>query len=155
MELSKVVDYVGNRESITLEDVESICTVTMENKLFDMIRNVALKRQKQALEQYYDLLLLKEPPMKILALLSKQFQQILVAKDQIPRGVNGAALGKILGIPPFAVSKVAEMTKYFTVEELRDALETCAGYETDVKMGRMQDRLSVELIIIRYSSKKL
>ena len=33
-----------------------------------MIRAVAEKRQKQALDLYYDLLSLKEPPMRILFL---------------------------------------------------------------------------------------
>ena len=38
-----------------------------------MITAIATKKQKQALDLYYDLLLLKEPPLRILYLLARQF----------------------------------------------------------------------------------
>ena len=39
-----------------------------------MVEAVAAKQQKQALDYYYDLLALKEPPMRILYLLARQFK---------------------------------------------------------------------------------
>ena len=49
-ELEKLLCYVQDATAIERADVEAICTVTTENKIFDMIRAVAEKRQKQALE---------------------------------------------------------------------------------------------------------
>ena len=46
-----------------------------------MVEAVAAKQQKKALDYYYDLLALKEAPMKILALLSRQFRILLQVQD--------------------------------------------------------------------------
>ena len=40
-----------------------------KEKIFDMIEAVATRRRRKALDYYYDLLALKEPPMRILYLL--------------------------------------------------------------------------------------
>ena len=47
---------------------------------------VARKEQKKALEYYYDLLALKEPPMRILYLLSRQFRLLLEVKELMRPG---------------------------------------------------------------------
>lgn len=54
-------------------DVDAVCCVFVENKIFDMIRAVAEKNQRQAMQLYDDLVTLKEPPMRILYLIIKQF----------------------------------------------------------------------------------
>ena len=63
MELEKLICYCLDREVITDEDVEAVCTTRISNHIFDMINAIADKQQKKALDLYYDLLALKEPPI--------------------------------------------------------------------------------------------
>lgn len=65
-ELEKLICYCMDRDTIEEEQVEAICVEQTENKIFEMINAISEKRQKQALDLYYDLLTLKEPPMRIL-----------------------------------------------------------------------------------------
>ena len=67
-EMEKLFSYTMGQEEITVQDIDEICTTQITNKIFDMVEAVALKQQKKALEYYYDLLALKEPPMRILYL---------------------------------------------------------------------------------------
>lgn len=80
MELEKLITYTQGRDIVTAEDIEAVCTTQTANKIFDMVRAVTERNQKRALELYYDLLTLKEPPMRILFLLAKQFHQLFLAK---------------------------------------------------------------------------
>ena len=65
MELEKLIAYTQGRDIVTSEDIEAVCTTQTANKIFDMVRAVTERNQKRALELYYDLLTLKEPPMRI------------------------------------------------------------------------------------------
>ena len=76
-ELEKLICYCMEKESITEEDVAVICSEQTENKIFDMINAMAEKKQKKAMELYYDLLALKEPPMRILYLITRQFNLLM------------------------------------------------------------------------------
>ena len=55
-ELEKLICYCMDRETIEEEQVEAICVEQTENKIFEMINAISEKRQKQALDLYYDLL---------------------------------------------------------------------------------------------------
>ena len=74
MELEKLITYTMGQDIVTREDIEEICTTRTENKIFDMVRAVTERNQRRALDLYNDLLTLREPPMRILFLLSKQFR---------------------------------------------------------------------------------
>ena len=43
--------------------------------------------------------------------------------------------------------------KNFTEDELRQAVEECVASEEAVKTGTMNDRMSVELLILKYSKR--
>ena len=59
MELEKLFCYTLDKNEILPEDVEEICITRTENKIFDMIRAVAQKQQKKAMDT-----LLRSPGVK-------------------------------------------------------------------------------------------
>ena len=150
-EIEKLVSYCQDREAVTVEDVENVCVAQTTSQIFDMISAIANKKQQQALDLYYDLLELKEPPMRILYLIVRQFNGILQVKDLMSRGVSGKEIAARIGAAPFVVGKYQTQAKYFEMNTLLDALDECAKTEETVKQGRLNDRLGVELIIIKYS----
>lgn len=150
-ELEKLLSYTIGREIITREDILAVCSARITNKIFEMVRAVTDKQQEKALQLYYDLLALKEPPMRILFLIARQFNQLLQTKEMLADGLGKSELASKLGLPPFAVKNIINCARHYSAEELRKAVEDCMGYEEAVKTGKLEDRLSVELLIIQYS----
>ena len=150
-ELDKQISFTEGKEVITSEDVEQVCVAQTTNKIFDMINAIAEGNHKKALELYEDLLSLKEPPMRILFLIARQFHQLYQLKLLAKESVASSEIAKQAGIMPFAMKKYQAQAKSFSEEELRQAVEECVDAEEAVKTGAMNDRLSVELIILKYS----
>ena len=57
-----------------------------------------------------------------------------------------------LGVPSFVVRNIASCAKSYRISELRQAVTDFVDAEEAVKTGRLQDVLSVELLIVKYSS---
>lgn len=150
-ELEKLFCYTMDKESITSEDVDTICTTQITNQIFDMVNAVADKNQKKALEYYYDLLALKEPPMRILFLLARQFKLLLEVKTMDKQGYARKEIAEKTGINPFVVGKYQAQAKAFSSSELRKIMEDAVETEESVKTGVLSDILGVELFIMRYS----
>ncbi len=93
-ELEKLFCYCMGKEEIEVRDIEAICTTQITNKIFEMVEAVAVRNQKKALDYYYDLLALKEPPMRILYLLTRQFKLLLEVKDLAGKRYDKAAIAK-------------------------------------------------------------
>lgn len=153
MELEKLISYTEGRDVVTAEDIEEICTTQTTNRIFDMVRAVTEKNQKRALDLYYDLLTLKEPPMRILFLLAKQYRQLLLVKQFAAAGLAQSEMASRLGVPAFAVRNIASCARAYSISELEQAVNDFVDAEEAVKTGRLEDKLSVELLIIKYSSK--
>lgn len=152
MELEKLITYTEGQDIVSTEDIEAVCVTQTTNKIFDMVRAVTEKNQKRALELYYDLLTLKEPPMRILFLLAKQFRQLLLTKKMSGEGASQNEIATRLGVPSFVVRNISACARSYTVEELEHAVEDFVDAEEAVKTGRLGDVLSVELLIVKYSS---
>ncbi len=152
-ELEKLFCYTLGREVITAEDVEVVCVGQTTGRIFDMVNYIAEQRQRQALELYYDLLALKEPSMRILFLVARQFQSLLLVKELRNQGYDSKAISSRLGIPEFAARKHLAQSGHFTPEQLKKAVSDCVQAEEDVKTGTMNDRMAVEVLIVRLSSK--
>lgn len=151
-ELEKLLCYCMDREVITSEDVEEICVTQISNRIFNMIHAISEKKQKEALNYYYDLLALKEPPMRILFLMVRAFNQLLQVKDLLAAGFDRSSIAAKLKLQSFIVNRAVNQSRGFTEAQLREAIEDCAAYEEAVKTGRMDDRMGVELLILKYSS---
>ena len=148
-ELDKLISYTLGRDVITAQDVEAICTTQLTNKIFEMIGAISSRKVQRAMELYEDLLLLREPPMRILFLIARQFNQLLTIKDMAGKGVAKAEIASGLKLPPFVVGKLLTQSRAFTKEQLLSYLELCVETEEAVKQGRLQDRLAVEILICK------
>lgn len=153
-EVEKLICYKYYDEGITAKDVEDLCIVQVQNKIFDMVEAVARKDQKQALDLYYDLIALKEAPMKILSLIARQFNMLLQVKEMRGKGYSEANIAAQTGLNAYYLKKkYIPQAASFELPQLKSALKKCVEAEESVKTGKMSDIMSVELIIVGLSSK--
>ena len=152
MELEKLFCYTQGRERITAGDIDAVCIRRVSNQIFDMVNAIAEKKQKRALELYYDLLALKEPPMRILFLMIRQYRILLQVKGLLKAGYGRKEIASRAGLHPFVAGKYMDQAKHFPGRELRAIMEEGAELEQSVKTGRLTDHLAVELFLVKYSS---
>lgn len=148
-ELEKLIGYTLGRDVITDQDVEAVCTVRVQNRIFDMVAAIANRQARKAMDLYEDLLTLKEPPMRILFLIARQFNQILQVKELMGQGMDKNTIASKLKIPPFVAGKAMPQARRFSREQILSYVDLCVEAEEAVKSGRLQERLAVELLIAR------
>ena len=151
-ELEKLIWYCLDKEVIEIADVEAITTEQIQNKIFDMVDAIASHNQIKALDLYYDLLALKEPAMRIMYLISRQFNIMLTVKAMMNQGFGNKDIAKKAGCPEWAVRKYQSQCRAYSMEQIKQAVRDGVEYEEAVKTGRMNDQMAVELFIVQYSA---
>ncbi|RKD32170.1 DNA polymerase III subunit delta [Lacrimispora algidixylanolytica] len=149
MELEKLISYTLGREVIEADDVETICTERVTNKIFDMVAAIVNRQTRKAMDLYEDLLTLKEPPMRILFLIARQFNQLLQVKELMGKGLDKTGIATKLKVPTFAAGKLIPQARSFSKEDILSYVNLCVDAEEAVKTGRLGDRMAVELLITR------
>ena len=150
-ELEKLICYTMGRDIITGEDIEAICITRVHNQIFDMVNAIADKKQKLALKLYYDLLALKEPPMRILFLIARQYNLLLQVKELKGKGYDNRIISEKAGLHPYVAGKYVTQAGKFSGKALGMALEKCVEFEEAVKTGQINDVMSIELLIVSFS----
>ena len=151
-EVEKLLCYTEGRQEVTIGDINAVCTGQIQNHIFDMIEAIGKKDRQRALLLYYELLALKEPPMRILALIGRQFNYLLQVKDLRQKGCSTALIAEKCGLHRFVAGKYEQQAARFNTKELKRALQACAEADEQVKSGRIPDRMSVELLLVEYSA---
>ena len=152
-ETEKLVSYCQGRDVVTVEDVEKVCATQTTSHIFDMISAIANKKQQQALDLYYDLLELKEPPMRILFMISRQFNLMLQAKDLSSRGMNREQVAHTMGVQSFIAGKCINQCRNFSMAELKSGLAESINTESLIKSGMMDENIGVEMLLVKYSKR--
>ncbi len=152
-EFNKLIGYCMDKNTVEAEDVEAICTTQTTSRIFDMIAAIASRKKDVALSLYYDLLALKEPPMRILYLIVRQFNGILQVKEALSEGKSNSEIARGMGVAPFIVGKYATQSKHFSKEQIKGALQDFADIEERVKTGLLNDKLGIEMMIVKYGGK--
>ena len=147
-ELEKLLCYTMEKDVIEASDVEAICANQINGKIFDMVDAIGRKEQKKALNLYYDLLMLKEPAMRILYLVTRHFQILMQLRDMTGKGFDNKQMAAKAGVPEFAVRKYLGQAKRFSPAQLEEIVRASVQTDENIKTGQMADQLAVELLII-------
>ena len=97
-EIEKLIRYDLNKEIISKEDIDAVCVKQLNVRIFDMVDAISVKNQKKTLDCYYELIAEKEPPMRILFMVARQFHLILQAKDLSARGMSKDQIAQTMGV---------------------------------------------------------
>ncbi|WP_226526386.1 DNA polymerase III subunit delta [Metabacillus niabensis] len=153
-ELQKLSTYVGEGGIVTVDTVNLLVARTLEQNIFDLIDHVIHKRGKQALQIFYDLLKNNEEPIKILSLLVNQFRLILQVKELSTVGYGQQQIATTVKVHPFRVKLALQQARLFQTEELAKILMELAEADYEMKTGKKDKQLLLELFLLKLFNEK-
>jgi DNA polymerase-3 subunit delta len=151
-ELSKTSLYIGERGRIELSDVEKVVSEVRVTTIFELTKAIGernLKKAFRALERIWEG---GEHPLKILAMISRQFRHLLMTKEIVAHGGGTEEIKSQLGISnPYYLEELSAQAKGFSRQDLQKAMMNV--WETDLKLKRssLPKRLLLEGLIIKLS----
>lgn len=151
-EADKLILHAGEGGAVTLEAVNELVSVATEQNVFKLTEELAALRTGSALALYYDLLKQREEPIKLMALLVRQFRNMLYVKELSGQGYSPQQMAGQLGLHPYAVKITAEQARRFSPERLATLLGELAELDYEMKTGRVEKALGLELFLLKTGS---
>ena len=153
-EVDKLADYCAGKEGVTAADIDAVVTPVVSSRIFELVEAVAAGNSRKSLSLYYDLLALKEPPMRILFLIARQLNQITLVKEMNAQRKSRDEIASALSVKPFVAGKLSDQARAFPIRTLKEAIRYAVELEEAVKSGDLLDTMAVELLIFRMTVKK-
>ena len=146
-EIRKLIEYVGENETIEKEMIDKLCIKQIESKIFDLTDNLGTKQLKKAINEFNALLYNKEPIQKILITLYNHFKKLYLTKIAVYETVDvGEALNLKLN-QMFLISKYKKQASYFEEENIKKILGDLIELDYNSKIGLIDLQVGLEAIL--------
>ena len=150
-EIEKLKSYKNENEEVSIIDIDNICTKSIETKIFDLVAKIGEKKPEEAIKIYRNLLSMKEYPTLIFNMIIRQFRMILQCFLLLNNGEDLKNISAILGIHDFIVRECLKQSKNFSEHQLKSALRECLDIDLNIKTGKINPEIAIEMIILKYS----
>lgn len=153
-ELQKLAAYVGERETITAEDVEQIATHTAECTVFAMVDALVDGQAERAFSLLNVLLESGEQRIGVLALITRQYRQMMYVKDmqesRMPQPADGqGARRAALRAGPADPGRAGRRS----AEQLKRQMELCVSTDFDIKRGAVREEAALDRLMLALTEK--
>jgi DNA polymerase-3 subunit delta len=151
MELDKLVAYLGDRTSATLEDIQAIVGAGREFTVFELQRAIGRKDMVTAMTIATRMMSTGRQEMLIITMLTRYF--IALFKISELRGLSDRnAIAKAAGVFPFAVPEYLDAAQRFSPTQIERALQTLLRAEVSVKSSGMDAETIIQTMIARVAA---
>lgn len=153
-ELPKLILFGQETKFITKEAVNELVAKSLEQNIFALNEYVLKKETGLALELYQDLLLQKEDPIKINAIMTTQFRLLLQIKILEKKGYQQGDIAKTLKVHPFRVKLGIQQMRKFDEQTLIEAYNGLIEAEYRLKTGQGDREMQFELFVLRFAGRR-
>ncbi len=156
-ELYKLICYVDDDHPINEQDVAALTPYVPEANVFDMVDALARGNGRSALELIHRALHdnPRDPGFGLFSLIVRQFRLLLMVREHLANGggSQNPVIAKALGVHPFVAGKISVQSRAFDTEQLDVILKRLQKYDQDMKTGRIEPRLALDLLVTSLTKK--
>lgn len=148
-ELEKLSLYAGEQRTVTKEAIDLLVARTLEDNIFVLVDHVVNKRMDEAFQTMRDLFEQKEEPIKIVALLARQFRIIAQVHALRNKGYTAKQMASYLKLHPFVIQKTMQQANKFSQSECHRMIQNLAEADYCMKTGKYDKHLLLEIILTK------
>ncbi len=153
-ELEKLILYVGEKQRITLADVETMVLAAKQRSLYELTDAISAKDRPRALGVLEAILASGEgedAAIGLLYMLGRTFRQILVILEKNVRDSRAIwqALWQGFRVPPFAAEDIIRQARrYKSRREITQAIRRIARADLELRSNPPSKRLVLERLVL-------
>lgn len=150
--LERLSLYVGERAPITADTIETVVVQLPLATIWDLVDGVSMLDQRKSLKSLEALLRLREPPLRIVAMLARQFRLLARIKDALASGADAQTAAQVAGVPPFKASELASASRRLNGTRITFAFRELARLDAALKSSRSPAEVLIQQSVLRLAA---
>lgn len=147
-ELEKLMLYHYEDQIINENTVNQLVSRNLEENIYELTNNLLIKNTNKTIEIYYDLLSKNEDPIKIMNNIFNKIKELIHTKQLLEQGSSQSDIEKHLNIKSGVAYYVIKNAKQSSTEMLETYLDRLSKLDFDIKSGKIDKKLGLEIFII-------
>jgi len=151
-EIEKISLYVGEGGTVSPDIIDQLVARSTEQNVFILIEDIVNLRLERAFVILEELLKQREEPIKIAALIARQFRIMLQVKELSKQGYSQQQMASQIGLHPFAVKIAEGQSRKYETNRLCLIMSQLADLDYQMKSGKIDKVLGLEMFLLRLAA---
>lgn len=145
-EIDKLVLY-GDRE-LHIDDIEDVVSDSLDSNVFKLSELIIAGKKLEAVQLVRHLILQKEEPIKLLALITRQFRLMYQVKLLSSKGFDQAYIARTIKSHPYPVQLASRSVSGVSVDSLFKKIVKCRDIDYQMKSSYLDHQTLFETFIL-------
>jgi DNA polymerase III subunit delta len=150
-ELLKLATYCGDR-TVGVDDVRALVGEARKANVFAMVDALGQRQAGVALRELRRLLAEGDHPLRVMAMVIRQFRLLLQVKEMSEAGASPDEIAPRIGSPPRAVHGLQRQARNFSFSQLEHIYGRLLEWDLEVKTGVREPEAALELLLVELFS---
>lgn len=152
-EIAKLAAYTAGKRSISAADVDDLTPYAAEANIFHMVDALGQRSGEKAIRALRQLLDDGDEPLRIFALITRQYRLLLQIKELIEGGHSMGGAASALGLRDFVAKKLAEQARMYRLDQLERVMSLLLDTDIAIKTGHKDGQLALEELVVRLAGR--
>mgnify|MGYP002625998176 CR=1 FL=1 len=154
-ELEKLISYMGDRQQITVDDVNAICIENTNVKIYELADAMAEKNARKTFDIYHEWMAARVEPRAVLGEIIKLYNRLKLIKEMDANGKSIHDIAAEIRTQDYYVKVNLGRAKRFKMSEIDGLLNEAAEYSYKINTGQLNEKMAVELLMLKYAGDNL
>ena len=148
-EVDKCIAYSGSSEAVDSKVISAVCSMQVENRIFDMVDAILHHNGNMVYKIYGDLLTLRENGFGIMAVIRMNYNRLLLIRELLDERCPASDIASRAKMADWLVKKHITKVKNYDADRLKKALEIIVNTENDIKIGNIAEQMGIEIMLAK------
>lgn len=151
-QIFKIQDYIGGKNQIELEDVNTVVSVSREESVFDFTKAIGQKDRVKALEQLVSLMDQGQNEISIVSLLARHMRVLLTVRAGMDQGIGGAKLASLANVPSYYIESYCDQARIWPIRKIEEAITVLHETDKALKSSPLSSHIWLENLVLKSCS---
>lgn len=151
-QMEKIKNYVGDRTTVEIDDINSVVSSSREENVFDFTKAIGKKDRVMALEQLVHLIDQGQNEIGIVSLLARHMRILLTVRSGLDNGIGGTKLANIAQVPTYFIEGYCDQAKLWPIKKIEEALVILADTDRALKSSPVSSHIWLENMVLKSCS---
>lgn len=148
-QISKIKEYLGDKNTVELADVNAVVSFSREENIFDFTKAIGQKDRVKALEQLVNLMDQGQNEIGIVSLLARHMRLLLTVRSGLDQGIGGAKLASLAQVPSYFIDSYCDQARLWPIRKLEDALTVLHETDKALKSSPLSSHIWLENMVLK------
>jgi DNA polymerase III subunit delta len=151
-QIFKLQDFIGERQQIELQDVNTVVSVSREESVFDFTKALGQKDRVKALEQLVNLMDQGQNEISIVSLVARHMRVLLTVRSGLDQGIGGAKLASLANVPSYYIESYCDQARIWPVKKIEEALVVLHDTDKALKSSPLSSHIWLDNLVLKSCS---